>query len=92
MKKGYHILLEKPITQTWKECRDILWRAPGKRVIVGVCHVLRYHPAFVQMKASIDAGAVGEIVNIRHEESVSIERMPHAFFGEYGNGRGKPLR
>ena len=52
---GYHVLLEKPIAQTKQECLDILEASNRKGVIVGVCHVLRYHPYFMKIKEVIDS-------------------------------------
>ncbi len=79
IERGYDILLEKPIAQSIEECENIANAAEAKGVVVGVCHVLRYHPFFEKLKELLDNKACGEIVNIRHEEAVGIERMTHAY-------------
>ncbi len=76
---GYHVLLEKPIAQTLPECHAIARKAKEKGVIVGVCHVLRYHPYFVRIKEIIDSGELGEIITINHSEGVGIDRTTHGF-------------
>lgn len=79
LEKGYHILLEKPIAQSWQECQDIVAKARERECIVGICHVLRYHPYFRKMKEIIDSGKLGEMISLNHREEVGIERMTHAF-------------
>lgn len=79
LEKGYHILLEKPIAQTWQECMDIARKAKECGCIVGICHVLRYHPYFRKFRQIVESGELGEIISINHVEEVGIERMTHAF-------------
>lgn len=76
---GYHVLLEKPIAQTLPECCRIAEAARRKGVIVGVCHVLRYHPYFVRIKEIIDSGELGEIISISHLTAVGLDRATHGF-------------
>ena len=40
-KKGYHILLEKPMSVDEKECDDIANACEENNIILAVCHVLR---------------------------------------------------
>ncbi|WP_227462032.1 Gfo/Idh/MocA family protein [Culturomica massiliensis] len=79
LEKGYHILLEKPIAQSWQQCLDIVQKARENNCIVGVCHVLRYHPYFRKIREVIDSGKLGEMITLNHQEEVGIERMTHAF-------------
>ena len=51
---GYHVLLEKPIAQNYEECQAIARRARERGVLVGICHVLRYHPYFAKMKEIVE--------------------------------------
>ena len=76
---GYNILLEKPIAQTLPECCQIAEAARRKGVIVGVCHVLRYHPYFIKIKEIVDSGELGEIISISHIASVGLDRTTHGF-------------
>ncbi|MCB0637973.1 MAG: Gfo/Idh/MocA family oxidoreductase [Lewinella sp.] len=82
---GYDLLLEKPIAQTWQECKDILDLATEKDRIVAVCHVLRYSPYYRKMKAVIDSGILGELVSIQHLEPIEHIHMSHSYVrGNWG--------
>lgn len=70
LKLGYDVLLEKPISPSEKECRDILALAKKTGRIVAVCHVLRYAPYFIQLRELIQSGAIGELVSIQHLEPI----------------------
>lgn len=79
LERGYDVLLEKPIAQSWSECRAIVDKAHALHRIVGVCHVLRYHPYFIKLKEIIAQGRLGRLITVNHVEAVGIERMTHAF-------------
>lgn len=79
LEQGYDVLLEKPIAQTWEECTAIVDKARSKECIVGVCHVLRYHPYFKKFREIVDSRQLGELISVNHVEAVGIERMTHAF-------------
>lgn len=76
---GYHILLEKPISPSEEECRDILALAKEKNKIVAVCHVLRYAPYFINLKNLIQSGALGKVVSLQHFEPIQHIHMSHSF-------------
>ena len=79
IESGYHVLLEKPIAQTLKECLAISEAARKKGVLVSVCHVLRYHPYFMKVKELVDSGELGQIISINHRTSVGVDRAAHGF-------------
>ena len=76
---GYNVLLEKPIAQSLPECCRIAEAARRKGVIVGVCHVLRYHPYFIKIKEIVDSGQLGRIISISHLAAVGLDRTTHGF-------------
>lgn len=76
---GYHVLLEKPISQHLDECREIARRARERGVLVGVCHVLRYHPYFAKIHELVSSGEFGRIVSINHTAAVGIDRATHSY-------------
>jgi len=76
---GYDVLLEKPISPSEKECRDILALAKKTGRIVAVCHVLRYAPYFEQLRALMQSGAIGEIVSVQHLEPIEHIHMSHSY-------------
>jgi len=82
---GYDLLLEKPIAQSWRECKAILRQAKKKKRIVGVCHVLRYTPYFRKIKEVVDSGMLGELMSIDHAEVLSPAHMVTSYVrGPYG--------
>lgn len=76
---GYHVLLEKPIAQTVAECERIADAARQAGVVVGVCHVMRYHPYFMKIKEIVDSGELGKIISVEHSTGVGIDRFAHGF-------------
>lgn len=79
MKKGYHVILEKPISPDAAECAELLRVAEDTGCHVIVCHVLRYTPFYGKLKALLDQGAVGEIVAVQHVENVVYWHQAHSF-------------
>jgi hypothetical protein len=85
---GYDILLEKPISPSENECREILALAKKTGRIVAVCHVLRYAPYFVKMKEIIQSGVLGEIVSMQHFEPIEHTHMSHSYVrGNWHNSK-----
>lgn len=79
MQLGYHLLLEKPMCQTEKECREVLEMAHKTGRIVGLCHVLRFAPYFMALKGVLDSGMIGDVVNVQHMEPVEFAHMAHSY-------------
>ena len=76
---GYDILLEKPVSQTVKQCVDISLAAAKKGVKVLVCHVLRYAPFFKKVKEIVMEGAIGDIMSVVHVEAVGNVHQSHSY-------------
>jgi hypothetical protein len=79
LKMGYDVLLEKPISPSEQECRDIMDLTKKTGRIVAVCHVLRYAPYFIKLKELIQSGAVGEVVSLQHLEPIEHVHMSHSY-------------
>ena len=77
--KGYHLLLEKPIASTAKECKEITEAAERKGVKVVVCHVLRFTKFYCAIKDIIDQGTLGEIISMECKECVGNVHQSHSF-------------
>jgi predicted dehydrogenase len=79
MEKGYHILLEKPITneaQTSVEIGDLANKYDKAFML---CYVLRYTPFFYELKRIVEEGKIGEIKHIIHSENVGMAHYSHSF-------------
>jgi len=78
-RKGYHILLEKPMATSESECRQIIATVEKTGIIFSVCHVLRYTPFTKKLKSLIGSKIIGEIVNIQHLEPVGYWHQAHSY-------------
>ena len=88
LEMGYDVLLEKPISPSEKECRDILATAKKAGRIVAVCHVLRYAPYFVRLRELMHNGSIGNIISIQHLEPIEHIHMSHSFVrGNWHNSK-----
>lgn len=88
LKKGYHVLLEKPISPSEKECRDILNLSKKTGKIVAVCHVLRYAPYFIKLREVMNSGAIGEVISVQHMEPIQHIHMSHSYVrGNWHNSK-----
>lgn len=86
LKKGYHLLLEKPISPDLDECREIVKVAKECDRKVVVCHVLRYTPIYRKVKEILDSGKIGDVVSIMAAENVGWYHMAHSFVrGNWAN-------
>ena len=86
LKKGYHLLLEKPISPDLGECRKISEVAKECKREVVVCHVLRYTPIYQKVKEILDAGTIGDVISIMAIENVGWFHQAHSFVrGNWAN-------
>ncbi|MBN8217168.1 MAG: Gfo/Idh/MocA family oxidoreductase [Spirochaetes bacterium] len=62
---GYHVIVEKPMAMTSKECRDMIAAAKkaGKHLVVGF--QWRFNPKTVMIKKQADDGVFGKILYVR---------------------------
>jgi len=87
-RKGYSILLEKPMAPTEAECRRIVAEVKRARITFAVCHVMRYTRYTRAVKALVAGGAIGDVVSIEHLEPVGFWHMAHSFVrGSWRNTR-----
>lgn len=79
MELGYHVLLEKPMSNTEEECRIIADAARRTGRVLTVCHVLRYTPFYMTLKSLIEAGEIGTVTAINQIENVAYWHHAHSF-------------
>jgi hypothetical protein len=88
LEMGYHVLLEKPISPSEKECRDILAMTKKTGKIVAVCHVLRYAPYFEELRKIMQSGVLGKVVSVQHIEPIEHTHMSHSYVrGNWHNSK-----
>ncbi|KAJ3242648.1 hypothetical protein HDU78_001317 [Chytriomyces hyalinus] len=76
---GYSILCEKPMATTLADCERMRKAVKDNNVLFACGHVLRYSPYTRALKKVLDAGEIGDIVNIAHIEPVGWYHFAHSF-------------
>ncbi len=79
LKKGYHLLLEKPASTDPRECREIAKVAKENGREVVVCHVLRYTPFYRKLKEVLESGVIGRVMMIQANEQATYWHQAHSF-------------
>ena len=83
--RGWDILLEKPVAQSYAQCLDMAGAARRRGVKVGVCYVLRFMSLYRSVKELLADGIIGRVTGVSHQEYVGIDRMLHTFVRGYWN-------
>ncbi len=78
-KKGYHLLIEKPMATTLPDCERIVECVKETGVIMAVGHVLLYTNYTRVLRQIIAEGAIGKIVSVQHLEPVGYWHQAHSF-------------
>ncbi len=79
LEKGYHLLLEKPVSPVPEETLEIEKTALRTGRHVTVCHVLRYNPFFRELKKAVAGGKIGKVITIQHNENIGNFHIAHSF-------------
>ena len=87
IKLGYVILLEKPISDNENELKELLSAQKKYGAKIMVCHVLRYAPAFLEVKKLLDENIIGNLVMIDSLEQIAYWHFAHSYVR--GNWRRK---
>jgi predicted dehydrogenase len=77
--RGWHILVEKPLADTFKDCLLIEKTQRDKNRIVAVCHTLRFMDGFRKVKQILAAGTIGQLIHIEHIEGIGHFRFAHNY-------------
>lgn len=79
LEKGYHVLMEKPMSPDPRECIVMGEYAEKYNRVFSICHVLRYTDFFSTIKQIITEGKIGKLVSIQHTENVEHRHQAHSF-------------
>jgi predicted dehydrogenase len=71
---GKHVLCDKPMALTVADCERMIRAAEDSRVKLGVAFRNRYHPAHLDARRHVQAGALGEIQYARAQLFVGGKR------------------
>lgn len=64
LQAGKHVLVEKPMTETVRQAREIRRLAEKRKLVLMVDHTFLYSPAVQALKNIIDEGRIGSLVAI----------------------------
>jgi myo-inositol 2-dehydrogenase/D-chiro-inositol 1-dehydrogenase/scyllo-inositol 2-dehydrogenase (NAD+) len=62
---GLHVLCEKPMALSVAECDQMIADCERAKVTLQLAFMRRFDPPFVQAKAQLDAGAIGDVLMVR---------------------------
>jgi predicted dehydrogenase len=92
LKRGYHLLLEKPICQTPEDLSLLGRTAQENDRRVMICHVLRYAPFYQKIKELVAGGEIGDLLHIGAIEEVSYHHYAVAFVrGKWNQRKTNPI-
>ena len=87
IERGNNVLIEKPLTLSLDDSREIVELAEKKNVRLMVGHLLLFHPVIRKIKELVDSGKVGQLYylystrlklgTVRTEENVFWSFAPH---------------
>lgn len=73
---GVHVLVEKPVTMTRNELRDLDSLLPSTKSTLTVVHNKKFWPGIMSGKEFFDTGELGEILQIDISWITNVERDP----------------
>jgi predicted dehydrogenase len=79
MRRGLHILCEKPVVPTLEECRSLEQEAAAFTNVFMMGFVLKYTVFFSTIKRLLDQGRIGRLIGINLIENVGHVHMSHSF-------------
>ena len=83
---GYHMLLEKPMATTIEDCIAIDNARRKNNRIASVCHSMRYHVVYAELKKLLESGVIGKLIGFDQIEGVEYTHYSHSFVrGNWGN-------
>ncbi len=79
LEKGYHVLVEKPMSPNLDECIEMVAKAKEENRLLLLGYVLRYTPFFQKMKELICEGSIGKARHISIDMNVAYWHQAHSF-------------
>ncbi|OAX43839.1 NAD(P)-binding protein [Rhizopogon vinicolor AM-OR11-026] len=77
--QGYHILCEKPMATSPRDCLGMEKAVKSAGIIFGMGHVLRYSPYSKALTEVVRSGQLGDLINAVHIEPVGYFHFSHSF-------------
>jgi predicted dehydrogenase len=84
--KGFHVVVEKPLSPSYLECLQMVAKAKKSNRLLMLCYVLRYTPFFTKIKELINRKEIGDVRHISIDMNVAYWHQAHSFVrGNWGN-------
>lgn len=77
--KGYHLLLEKPISPLLSECLALQEKAHQTGRVIVVCHVLRYTAFYNTLHQLLRQNSIGRIESMDAIENIAYWHYAHSY-------------
>jgi len=81
--KGLSVLVEKPLTPAKASSAALAAMAEEKGLVLGVNQNFLFHPAFAQMKAILESGALGRLKNLTCHYRMPLRQLQGRQFGHW---------
>ena len=79
LNREWHILLEKPLADSFEDCSLIVKTQKARNRVVAVCHTLRFMDGFRKVKEIVESGTIGQLIHIEHMEAIGHFRFAHNY-------------
>ncbi|MCR2823480.1 Gfo/Idh/MocA family protein [Lederbergia panacisoli] len=88
IKKGYKILLEKPMSPVPAESLEMAEEAEKYGSLLSVCHGMRYSTYYRALKRLLEEETIGRVTSIQWNENVGVLHQSHSFVrGNWRNSK-----
>jgi predicted dehydrogenase len=79
LRRNWHILIEKPLADSFNDCAEIVETQEARKRIVAVCHTLRFMEGYRRLKQLLERGVIGQLIHIEHMEAIGNFRFAHNY-------------
>jgi predicted dehydrogenase len=79
LRNGWHILIEKPLADTFEDCLRIVSLQKEMKRVIAVCHTLRFMEGYKKLKELLSSGVIGGLIHVEHMEAISNIRFAHNY-------------
>lgn len=80
LKRGKHVLMEKPLAMNEQQCLDLIHTAEKEELVLMTAYPMRFHPLVVGLKQLIDSREYGDVFQI----SIWTEQLTRYEAGHWG--------
>ncbi|MDR0719681.1 MAG: Gfo/Idh/MocA family oxidoreductase [Treponema sp.] len=79
LEKGYHVLLEKPLSTNPARCLSLKETAEKNGLTLMTCYVLRYTAFYQRLFGIVQSGRIGRLVSIQQHDNIGHAHFSHSY-------------